>query len=730
MQLRPRSSCHLPARCRHFQSSHRLPKACSHLTNFPYTTSITGSRQISLFSPSTQPAFSLQGGIWPAEEDIRRATAGRAGTVDDHPSALSHCVKFPEADAYGRWKHLLWDVEQLEREANLGVAAPSHNLVDQPGNENDLALWSCLLNFARRRNGDAGVAKIWKAVSARRRLHDIGQSLGAYFWETILQSASTNEDFLESIYSYAGWLYRTHHVEWPFLYQRVVSNFLSIGQFDMALRWHLRICATLEPKKAAVETLLRHFILDTNPAMQSALRSIYITNTHRQLYDALVPHLSSNRPSLELAWRTLLASHGDIPTLSTSEVWEASRRARPSVILESKFSGPELAAPQTQCDAVIFPSTSPASSETFPKDRNGAYDATSYNDALGARWFATSWMSVDFAMRSIHTLGIREIGPLSLQSICLRKPNTSTTSLRLAQLESYGIGIGVSSFSRAVQFFASKGYDASLRNLLSGDLHPEVFDDFPTQEDILADATSAGWWDRHQVIYAVRLALNRIEAMPPRNFKSGTAMDVQADHSILHLSRAARADLAIELQRHGLSSVRQIPTDMLRSLMFELASSGNLYDLEQCFFEILGLCQVPSEKETCPEISEILTTPLQMHIVQCAFYWEFRAKTRDLSALGGNRTSSEKFSIARGVRLLRMLQDHGVAVDLDSIKQAVATSLVDLDAWTASGDGVESHRLRRINVLRLIGDAWEDARPFIMEQMKGVKKQFARFARN
>ncbi|TAQ90929.1 hypothetical protein B7494_g747 [Chlorociboria aeruginascens] len=128
-----------------------------------------------------------------------------------------------------------------------------------------------------------------------------------------------------------------------------------------------------------------------------------------------------------------------------------------------------------------------------------------YNDILGARWFASKWISLDVAISGVHALGVREIGPLSLHAIALREPAAENILLRINQLKSLEISIGASMFSRAVEEFARTKHTEFLEGLLKSDQHPDALEDWKLQEALLVSYARAKDWSQYRRTLALRL---------------------------------------------------------------------------------------------------------------------------------------------------------------------------------------------------------------------------------
>jgi hypothetical protein len=132
-----------------------------------------------------------------------------------------------------------------------------------------------------------------------------------------------------------------------------------------------------------------------------------------------------------------------------------------------------------------------------------------YSDRLGARWFATNWISLDLAINMVHALGVQEIGPLSLQAIALRETDPSGVVHRIDQLKQLGISLGSSVFSRSVESFARDGEVEYLQDLLKSDQHPDSYEDRQLQENLLSSYARTEDWAQYRLTASIRAIASR-----------------------------------------------------------------------------------------------------------------------------------------------------------------------------------------------------------------------------
>lgn len=422
----------------------------------------------------------------------------------------------PGSAIYGKWQTLSLDQERLYFEADINVSNPRLvRQVDQPGNETDFELWSCLLEFAHRRMGRDGVIMIWQSVYKRRNLYQVEGTLPQAFWRTILNTAVSSDGFLREVVTYAEWLYKTHDAQWPGLYSTVVSYMLRNGDRIDIVRWHVTLTPSFGPNEAEFVDLMKTFITDWRPRVQLALQTLYRYSAHRNLYDFFIPYLyNEGYAKLAMRWRKVFGFVNDNPR---------SLAARPFLrYVGAYYPRTKLTQDEAHVAAlVINKNKEPSFEPPRPAIRgqnlsyliNRVHGETfgiqekPYNDKLGAKWFASSWVPLDFAINVIHTMGIQAIGPLSLQSIALREGSAQRVLQRLDQLRQLNIRLPHSNYVKAIQHHAAAGNDKDLQELIHCDIHPDIFDDEVAQHELLSGCLRVGDWKTYRLVLKTNLAV-------------------------------------------------------------------------------------------------------------------------------------------------------------------------------------------------------------------------------
>ncbi|KAI1656684.1 hypothetical protein F4813DRAFT_120824 [Daldinia decipiens] len=454
-----------------------------------------------------------------------------------------------ETKLFRQWKALLTNPYRLSVESDFDRRGPAKKwygklLVDKFENRNDLALWSVLLDYKKRVNGDLGVWDVWRGLWGRKSLYDVQDPLAPAFWQTMLEAAvkSKENKFLTSVWIYSEWMYEMHGVKWPQLYSTVLSHFLRTHQHHQALQWQLRLTPTFYPGATEFASIIKQFANDLELYRTPILESMYIVNPDRQLYDTLVPYLYDLGASrLAAQWRRTCVRHDDVPLAPVS--------ARPFLrFLQGYFPYVPLRPEESVViDNLNFESKEDAekielSREFMNRVHGGTFGISvkNYNDGLGAKWLASSWVSLNTAISTISALGISEIGPLSLQSIALREGTSKGVLKRIEQLREQGISVIDSNYLRLVLYLAKMNDDELLLDLLHSDLHPDVFDDAELQSHLVVSTANSEDWRTHRLMLATRLA---VMDKPTRQTANALAQTY-----ILHKDRAGLSKLLDDMK--------------------------------------------------------------------------------------------------------------------------------------------------------------------------------------
>lgn len=455
----------------------------------------------------------LKEGIAKTISRKRALSASESPTVD-YPSPGSHL--------YGKWRSLSLDQERLLIESDINVSdSQLVRLIDQPGNENDIELWSCLLEFCHRWMGRDGVIMIWQAVSKRRNLYQVEGALPQAFWRVILSAAVTSDTFLREVISYGEWLLENHGTSWPQLYTTIMSFMLTNRPRAEVLRWHMTLSPSFGPGEVEFVDMLKKFITDPDPKMQETLQMLYSWSTHRKLYDILIAYLyDKGHAQLASRWRQLLINHGDSPASLAArpflryvgayypqiQLSEEELSIAGLVLQNQEGSGDGTGSHSLHVEAAINGQNLSYLVNRVHGETFGIREKP-YNDKLGSKWFASTWVPLDFAISVIYTMGITGIGPLSLQSIALREGNAQGVLHRMDQLHQLKIKLPGTNYIAAIRHYATVGDDEALQELLHCDIHPDIFDDEVAQRQLLRHCLNTEDWGTYQLLLKTRLAV-------------------------------------------------------------------------------------------------------------------------------------------------------------------------------------------------------------------------------
>ncbi|UNI24453.1 hypothetical protein JDV02_010196 [Purpureocillium takamizusanense] len=517
-----------------------------------------------------------------------------AATKDDvNTKTLSHGEAHPA------------DVGIHERKPALYPRDPSHNRV-----------WS---KFESMR--DQGLLKIFTGPDADA-LRD-----------EVLSAALLSDKRIATLATVAHQLYLEYGFRWSDLYMKVIHYFLDKGRYDDAVRWHLHLASTLPPGTEVFGALLSSFVIDPTPQIQSTLTTIYVSSTERGLYDYIIPTLfASGQSKLARTWRKKLILFNDLPGPDSKSRHFLRFLARYHPLIE--LTAQELATAGLRgsgCRTNAIRSAEPAA--TMDHEHHPGH----YSDALVAKWFASTWTSVEFAINLVHRLGLKIVGPRSLQSLALREPNAKDVAGRIAQTERLGIEISSQAYCKALVFFARQGEDELLSDLLSCDIHPDEFEDVETRQLLLAAAVRQGDWQRERLLQRIewaiesgqssrrlnsllrsefskrrmgqtRLVLDRMDALRVQMAQSNATQLLErlfvglSWHPPKHARRRqpnapvdpnSPLNQAIDITRRIACHDVAIPTRYWRVLLYNLGRTGRFEELEQLCLEIVQIYTPP-----------------------------------------------------------------------------------------------------------------------------------------
>ncbi|KAK0118523.1 hypothetical protein ONS95_007413 [Cadophora gregata] len=439
--------------------------------------------------------------------------------------ALSHIQaelsKYMEPNGRIHWRESMFSHERLEYESDISVLPDRDRkrLLDTRY-KTDIELWAMLLEYRQRIHGSAGVLNFWRAIQERAiQLPTKGYRADS-LWYAFLSLGLKDPDVLDEIYQYSK-----ESGLHPSVYPCIVGHFLEAHQGDAALTWHNRLSAIQKPNQITFRNMCRRVIIREGDL--GKLKQLYNMLPYRDLYHKIIPLLcQSQKYKLAMQWHSFLCNNGDFPP--------SAKHAETLVHYLANYDPPSARRVTQDLvkGGVSFASTlSQKLEDSFKISRelmNVIHGETlhipvkKYNDELGARWFATTWISLDVAINAVHALGIQEIGPLSLQAIALRDPEPKAILARIEQLKELGISIGTSLFSRAVKTFArhaSHGKLDVLDGLLNSDQHPDELENFKLQEALLEKYAHEGDWTQYRRTLEIRLLASFSPHIDRRNIE-------------------------------------------------------------------------------------------------------------------------------------------------------------------------------------------------------------------
>ncbi|KAH7309442.1 hypothetical protein B0I35DRAFT_439973 [Stachybotrys elegans] len=401
---------------------------------------------------------------YPALDGVRRAHAGLA--TRSKPSF---------------WQPSGIEIYTKPVHDRLQLSPPSRSLsvVDL----NDPNGWTLQLLSAYRANDDEGLWKVFERLCDQDKLDVLTLADTGFFREMILSVAAGNEARLNQLVRAAQHLVEKRDFTWPHLYAQTIHILLERSMYKNVPTWHERLATTFPPDNDALGELIAHHVTDPTPDLQSVLRGIYIfyskfSTRPYHLYDAIVPELfSSGDIELTQTWRRLLVLSNDRPL---------SSKSLPFLRYSSAFHRWDV----TDEERGLLNGGSSRMADAEPSEQSNSRGASRYSDATVAKLFATKWMPVELVMNLARNFGISSIGPLALQSLALRQPDQESVKAILEHLKSRNMEVEPRNYSKALIDFAMRADETLLTDLLQSDIHPDVFDDMDTVEQLVSSYTT------------------------------------------------------------------------------------------------------------------------------------------------------------------------------------------------------------------------------------------------
>ncbi|KAL7795003.1 hypothetical protein V8C37DRAFT_375204 [Trichoderma ceciliae] len=422
----------------------------------------------------------------------------------------------------------------------------------------DAATWEAVCEVLSGKHGSDGTWATFQSIWYGGKHEMIALSDAEALRSKILSAALSSDSRLSVLFTAAQQLLARDKFQWPDFYTRIIRFFLERGDYEEAIRWDQRLAPVFPPGADEFGALVATFAVKPTPEMQSTLTTLYVSSTNRQLYDHIIPALfASGQSKLARTWRKKFVLFKDLPLTSKS---------RPFLLFLASYyphiqlTESELAVAELDRQDIAAEADDDGSFREV--DRKGIDRKGTHSDTLVAKWFASTWTSVEFAINFVYKLGVRTIGPRSLQSLALRDPDTKEVASRIDQVERLGIRISPQSYCKILVSFARNGEDDLLIDLLHCDIHPDEFEDMETRHSLMAEAARTGDWKMERLLQAIEWA---IETGPT--------------------SRRLNSLLRSELSKRSLGKAREV-LDRMEALKISMAQASATGLLKRVFWKL------------------------------------------------------------------------------------------------------------------------------------------------
>lgn len=338
----------------------------------------------------------------------------------------------------------------------------------------DLAPWGSAFRTMEELHGLDGVWAVFELLKEKNKVHILLKPEAEHFLDRIIAAATQEDARLEMITTINFKLRVLGYPIWPNFYTKVMLNLIRQSQIERTTELHQEICKRLQPTSEEILEIFCLFVNDDRKWVQKTLLSLYSASPGIQIYDRVIPALfEKGQLGLARAWRKACIKSLDFPLSSRPrEFLSFLARFFPQIELERE----ELAILNNDHQAADPDSDIPSAQEP------------SRQDGFMAKWFASSWLPVDFAISMVYQLGTGVIGPRALQALALREQDARGVMDRIGQLERLGIRISPQPYCDVVRHFAAHGNNKLLTDLLNCDIHPTEFNDSAKRQVLLSDA--------------------------------------------------------------------------------------------------------------------------------------------------------------------------------------------------------------------------------------------------
>ncbi|CAD0112873.1 unnamed protein product [Aureobasidium uvarum] len=423
-------------------------------------------------------------------------------------------------------------------------------LVDQSQYLQNVNLWLELLRFRLRLDGQQGAIDIVQAIAHRRVVLPIRGPQADQLWSTLLWSAVQYPKMLHHLYPYlVESLPRSGLLDIR-LYTRLMGPLLRQNPM-FAVTWHKRMQADglLPP---AFVSVLAQFVTDVRCSNHKSkatevFKKIYTSAKVEHAYDeCMLPICRLLDFSDAVDMHAFFERHDDHPSLSMQSMpviahliehsWLAKsnmKSMKPSIrpriatqILDAQYHFDHLKPTESDvppADATMPPFTRESMSSIVGDVHN--IREKELNDAFCARLFATTAFSIDLIITGLRMLGLKSVGNLALREIAARAPSPADYIITVNAIESAGISVADSVFSRALRSFAGRrDKHQSFEFLITSDQHPTAYEDRVLQKQLFASFLTSGDHNQANAVLDV-LAIHQAQ---PENYHANLILQTYA----------------------------------------------------------------------------------------------------------------------------------------------------------------------------------------------------------
>ncbi|CAI6340808.1 unnamed protein product [Periconia digitata] len=333
--------------------------------------------------------------------------------------------------------------------------------------------WAEHLQLKARLEGKDGIRQVW---AAREGVFDLPTSDtpdADYLWATFFRVP----DLVLPTILHAAEVRRKTGQLHPRLYELCMNYWLQWKRYlDQARDYHHQLLFHLQLRKLPLKSIARHGRQHFTSESYAALMDIYRTSNEKDVYDEVVPILCA-RGSVRTAqqWHTLCTRRGDLPSPRVAE----QRAIQALIAAVSDVSDPEAHF------VSLYAGHPKMNSDLLQRLKGRETAPVRFDDSVCSKLFATRSFSVENVISGLAMVGVNEIGPLAVRAMATTAESNTLILQSFEALKASGIALQGSTFSVALEKFASDGRWHLVHSMLQSDQHVDVYDNMDLQKELL-----------------------------------------------------------------------------------------------------------------------------------------------------------------------------------------------------------------------------------------------------